>query len=202
MVCKICFFIHNSLLFYSGAKYKRHSALTIPLLRRVKIVSHMDTIIDCTDRLLDKWRNNSNDHVHTNIVENCENLILDIFGIIAFNFDLKILDNTNEVSSKELIEALHDFLSTYKIITYLPRILAGICLRLYPRHQRAKKIIEKNLYRVMDQELNTSEDMIGQKKKRSFISSLVSSLQKDEKAEALKNEEEKQGKILFYFKIN
>jgi len=108
---------------------------------------------------------------------------------------LKILDSSNQAGNNEFTTALHDFLSVFKIITYLPRILAATCLRWYPRHQRAQKRIEKYLYRTIDQELTASDDPIGQRKKRSFIASLVSSLEKDGKAEALKNEEKKQGQI-------
>ncbi len=93
---------------------------------------------------------------------------------------MKILDSNNEFT-----KALHDFLSIFKTIAYLPRILAATCLRWYLRHQRAQKPIEKYLYRAIDQELTASDDSIGQRKKRSFIASLVSSLKKDEKAEAL-----------------
>ena len=191
-------FSNYSSSIYSGAKYKRHSTLAVPLLRRAKIISNLDTIIDYTDRLLAKWRNNPID-IHTNIVQNCENLILEIFSSIAFNYDLKILDNSNENGNNEFIKALHDFLSTFKIITYLPRILSIICLRLYPRHQRAQKTIEKYLYQAMDQELIKSENSIEQQKKKSLLASLVNSLQKDEKAEALKNEDEKQGKYFINF---
>jgi hypothetical protein len=49
-----CLFHNYSLSFCSSVKYKRHSALTVPLLRRAKIVLNLDIIIDCTDRLLAK----------------------------------------------------------------------------------------------------------------------------------------------------
>ena len=152
-----------------GAKYKRHSSLTVPLLRRTKIVSNLDLIVAGTDRLLTKWRHSPFEFIHTEIIENCENLILDIFGSIAFDFDLKKLESS---STHEFPQALHDFLSTYKIITYLPKVMTKLCLRLYPRHQRAKKTIEKYLYQAIDQELAYSQDSIGQRKKICFIACL------------------------------
>jgi hypothetical protein len=79
-----------------------------------------------------------------------------------------------------------------------------ICLRYYPRHQRAQQTIQKYLYQAIDQELATSEDSRRQRKKISFIASLVDSLQKDEKVESMKSDEEQQGEnfILEYYNVD
>lgn len=37
-------------------KFKRHISLVLPSFRRNKIVSNLDLIVDCTDKLLTKWR--------------------------------------------------------------------------------------------------------------------------------------------------
>ncbi|CAF1313026.1 unnamed protein product [Rotaria sordida] len=39
-----------------GAKYKRWASATNPLFRGSKVLMHLDIIIDCTDKLLARWR--------------------------------------------------------------------------------------------------------------------------------------------------
>jgi len=41
----------------------------MPLFRRAKIISNFDLIIDSTDKLLDKWRAQPKDQIHTDIVQ-------------------------------------------------------------------------------------------------------------------------------------
>ncbi|CAF1126910.1 unnamed protein product [Adineta steineri] len=77
------------------------------------------------------------------------------------------------------------------MIIYLPRVLSSIYLKLNHRHRRAKTIIERYLCRMIEQELSESPESISQRKRTCLIASLVASLQKDEKAEAMKSEEEK-----------
>ncbi|CAF1381704.1 unnamed protein product [Adineta steineri] len=79
------------------------------------------------------------------------------------------------------------------MIIYLPRILSSIYLQLNHRHRRAQTIIERYLCQMIEQELSESPESISQRKRTCLIASLVASLQKDEKAEAMKSEEEKRG---------
>ncbi|CAF4053462.1 unnamed protein product [Rotaria sp. Silwood2] len=89
---------------YKRAKHKCHAALTAPLFRRAKIISNLDLIVNCTDKLLDQWRSKCEDrmYVHVNLVTKCRNLLLDIFGFIAFDDDLECLDSNNITKKKSL----------------------------------------------------------------------------------------------------
>jgi hypothetical protein len=78
---------------FIGAKFKRHASLTMPLFRRAKIITNLDVIVNSTDKLLAIWRTRLNQHVHLDVVQQCQNLLLQIFGLIGFDYDLEMLNN-------------------------------------------------------------------------------------------------------------
>jgi cytochrome P450 len=175
-----------------GAKYKRHASLTIPVFRRNKITPNFDLIIDCTDKLLNNWRSAPLNHIHLDIVQQCQNLLLALFGLIAFDYDLETLNND---SRNELTQALKVFVGAVEIVMYLPKFLSIIYLKLSPRHRRARATIERYVYRMIDHELAQNPETIAERKRTSLIASLVCALQKDEQMEMTKSEEEKKGQI-------
>jgi hypothetical protein len=56
--------------------------------------------------------------------------------------------------------------------------------------------ISNYLNEIIEQEQRKTPEELGERKRTSLIASLVGSLQQDEKAEAIKSEEEKKGKYL------
>lgn len=173
---------------FLGAKYKRHANLTMPLLRRGKISKYFNLIVDCTDKLmLDRWRLSKKDHIHCDIVQQCEHLLLILFGHIGFNYDLEMsIDNA-------FTQALHDYLAVFKTTLYMPQIMCKIYLKFNLKYRKAKLTIEQYLNRIIKQEQNGNSESIHDRTRTSLIDSLVHSIQKDEKIEALKTEEEKKG---------
>jgi hypothetical protein len=184
--------VNHHLSLFLGAKYKRHAALTIPLFRRGRIISNLDVIVDCTDKLLANWRTTPSQHVHRDIIQQSENLMLAILGWIAFDYDLETLDGDR---TNELTEALKSFLSIFEIVSYMPRALNIVYLKLSRRHQQAKDTVERYFNRMIDMELNQSEEWRIQRKRTSLIASLVTSLQEDTEIEAKTSEEGKKGNI-------
>jgi cytochrome P450 len=179
-----------------GAKFKRHAAVTLPLFRRAKVISNFDLIVDCVDKLLDNWHKKSKDYIHTDITQQSQNLLLEIFGLIAFDYDLKILDyNNEEQGNNELTKALNSMLDALVTLYFIPRSISFIYLKLNFRYQHARKIIQKYLNQMMERELSENPKLRLERKRTSLIASLVASLQEDEKAEAMKNEEDKKGKF-------
>ncbi|CAF1008908.1 unnamed protein product [Rotaria sordida] len=183
----------DALICTRGAKYKRHASIVLPLFRRGKIISNLHLIVDCVDKLLAKWRLSPPGHIYVDIVIQCQNLLLLIFGLIAFNYDLETLDDNENGSDNELTRELRDLLSTMEIVLFSPPVVTNIYLKLSRRHRRAKAIIERYLYRIIEQELNENSESMAQRKRTSLIASLISSLQTNEKLEAIKHDEEKKG---------
>ncbi|CAF1501095.1 unnamed protein product [Adineta steineri] len=183
-------FLYDALICLKGAKFKRHASLTIPLFRRNKIIPNFDLIIDCTDKLLSQWRSAPSNHIHLDIGQQCRNLLLLIFGFLAFDYDLKTFDNSDH---NELTRALKDFLESIYPVFFLPKVVSIIYLRLSRRYQRARTVIQQYVYRIIDHELIDCSETIAERKRTSLIASLVSALQNDEKTEMIKSEEEKKG---------
>ncbi|CAF1281948.1 unnamed protein product [Rotaria sordida] len=184
-----------SILFPESSKFKRHGAVTMPLFRRSKIISNINLIIDATDRLLDRWRARSSEQVHTDIIEQCQNLLLEIFGLIAFDYDLEIFDGNDSRNKNEMAKALLDIMSTFKMAIYAPIFVSVIYMKLSRQYKQAKATVERYLNKIVEQELAESPELREQRKKTSLIASLISSLQTDEADEARKKEEDRKGKV-------
>lgn len=166
------------ILHFLGATFKRYGAVTMSMFRRGKITPNFDLIVDCVDKLLNLWRAQPKDHVHTDITIQSENLLLQIFGHIAFDFDLDALNSSH--GRNELNQALTDYLSSINIVFYAPSFIARTYLALNSRYQRARKTMDQYIRRMIEQELNETEESRAKRKRTSLIASLVSSLQQQE----------------------
>ncbi|CAF1339492.1 unnamed protein product [Rotaria sp. Silwood1] len=144
--------------------------------------------------MLTRWQNYNNDskEVHLNMIEQCRQLLLAIFGYVAFNYDLQTLDDEYNSQKNELTHALHVYLTTGSIVLQMPTFLACIYL-LNPAYRRAVSTIDRYLHEMIEQELRETPERRSERKRTSLIASLVGSLQQDEKLEAKKSDENKKG---------
>ncbi|CAF3971190.1 unnamed protein product, partial [Rotaria sordida] len=173
-----------------GAQFTRHASITIPLFRRAKIIYNVDLIVDCTDKLLATWRAQPIEHIHCDILQQRQNLVLQIFGLISFDYDLNTLNGSRD---NELTKALQNLLSTSEIILFSPNFFDTIYSKVSRRHRQAKAISERYIYLMIEQELAESPESRAHRKRTSLIASLVASLQQDEAEQAKKSEEENPG---------
>ena len=157
----------------------------MPLFRRSKIVSNFDLIIDCTDKLLARWRRAQSKSIQAHIVDHCQDLLLGIFGWIGFNYDLEMLDDENNPTNNELTRALRDIVNSIMPILCLPRIAAKIYVSLSYRQRRARQVIERHIYKIIEHEQTVNSETVERRKHTSLIASLVASLRK--------NDEDKRG---------
>lgn len=158
----------------------------------------MDTVIDCTDKLLDRWRTHYTDptKVHLNMIEQSQQLLLAIFGYIGFDYDLHTLDDNSGQNENELTQAFYSILNSMQIVLLSPMLLARLFVFLNFKARRAQVVLNKYFESMIEHELNASSEMRAERKRTSLIASLVTSLQEDEKLEATKPEEEKKGRLL------
>jgi hypothetical protein len=87
------------------------------------------------------------------------------------------------------------FLNAFALVLYAPKIIASTYMKYSRQHRRALVVIERYLHQMVEHELAESPELVAQRKRTCFIASLVASLKKDEKLEAMKSEDEKRGKI-------
>jgi len=189
--------IYSFFISVIGSKYKRHASIILPLFRRGKILNNYDLIIDCTDKLLEQWRSKIDidpSYVHLNIVDQCQNLSLAIFGFIGFDYDLQTLEESSMNKNNKLKKALSDFLKIFLLTIPVPTFISKIYLKISPRYRHTMITLGDYLNQMMEQEQRKTSEEIAERKRTSLIASLVDSLQQDEKAEAAKSEQEKKGK--------
>lgn len=148
----------------------------MPLFRRAKILPQIDTIIDCTDKLLHQWRHQIDGEIHTNIVDQCQKLLLNIFGLIAFDYDLHTLDEITDPTSEQVKRALENMLSAFRMLIYSPRLIAMAYTKLSPSYRRSQKFLKDFVDQIVEQELTNDVNVIFERKKTCLIASLVASL--------------------------
>lgn len=168
----------------------------MPLFRRNKMICHLDLILNCTDKLLSNWRLKSSDYVHCDVLHQCQNLQLAIFGFIGYDYDLNTLDESNGMSDQELAEALRSILNTFQIAFYFPRFVSSIYFKLSRRYRQSRVTIERYIDKMIEKELAQSPESKAERKRTWLIASLVSSLRKDEKIGTAYGEEQKTGKVV------
>ncbi|CAF1538310.1 unnamed protein product, partial [Didymodactylos carnosus] len=78
--------VPSGLISLRGAEYKRHARIMLPMFKKAKVACHLNSIIDCTDRLIQYWRQQDKT-LNENIVSESKHLLLDIFAFIAFDYD-------------------------------------------------------------------------------------------------------------------
>jgi hypothetical protein len=132
------------------------------------------------------------------MLEQIKHLSLAIFGYIGFNYDLQTLDG-DAGNINELTQALRTIIDFWTTIVYAPKLYSRLLLAFSSKYRRANKTMRHILYEIMENEA-TGYDQ--QRKKISFIASLVASLQGDEKVESMKPEEQKKGELIFKETMN
>jgi hypothetical protein len=128
------------------------------------------------------------------MIEQSQQLLLAIFGFIAFDYDLQTLDDGNNSGTSELTRAFHIFLSAAMDVIRLPTIVGRVYLLLNLNYRRSRAVIDQYLQQMIEQELRETPAMRAERKKTSLIAALVASLQEDEQLEATKSEENKKGR--------
>ena len=141
---------------------------------------------------MSQWRSVPKEHVHVDVVQQCRNLLLVIFGFLAFDYDLETFNGRDR---NELTQALKDFLESIYPVFFLPKLMSIIYLKLNRRYRRARAIIQQYVYRIIDHELEDCSETMAARKRTSLIAALVSASQKDEKTERTKDESERKGSI-------
>ncbi|CAF0789614.1 unnamed protein product [Rotaria sordida] len=160
----------NGIITLSGAKWKRHARVMLPMFKRAKIVHYLETILHCTDQFIDKHLDDN--HTYTDLTLRCQSLLMNIIAFIAFDHDLEA-----QIDSS-CARALQDFIyyaGQFMMTAWLPRWLGKLYLKLNWKYQRAHRVLRELSEQIVEQEQNKHNDSESQRPKN-LIASLVSSL--------------------------
>ncbi|CAF3207272.1 unnamed protein product [Rotaria sp. Silwood2] len=158
---------------------------------------------DCVDHLISIWKQrfeNKKDAICTCLVDDNQQLMLDMFTLLTFDYDLGNLKRLSEAASlsnrgeksklSEFSQALSIWLNGFKRVTVngMPLIVNYYLLKFDRTYQKALKTLENYAEKVI---AKCQQETDLNKKPINLVASLVSSLQKDEVLEQSKCETEK-----------
>ncbi|CAF1340843.1 unnamed protein product [Rotaria sp. Silwood1] len=195
----------NLFIATKGPKHKRHARAILPMLKRNKFLSQISNIIGCVDQLIQIWKiryENKDDIICTCIWSDNQHMMLDMFTLLTFDYDLGNLKYLAKVATdftsdekyqpSDFGRALLMWIDGYKRVTSngMPLIVNYYLLKFDRKYQNALKIIDNHVEQIISKyqmEMNPNDKPVN------LVSSLISSLQKDEALERTKSETEKRG---------
>ncbi|CAF2962272.1 unnamed protein product [Rotaria sp. Silwood2] len=158
----------NGIAMLTGAKWKRHIRVLLPMLKRAKIVGHLERIVECADRFIDQ--NLHSGQVHRDLIPCCQSFTMNVIGFIGFDYDFDIHVNS------PIKKAFQDFIfhAVWLMITpWIPRWLGKIYLICNWKYQRAYRLIHELAEKLAEEEQNKKNE---NERPKNLIASLVSSL--------------------------
>ncbi|CAF0940799.1 unnamed protein product [Rotaria sordida] len=160
----------NAIVMLTGAKWKRHIRVLLPMLKRAKIIGHLETIVQCADRFIDQ--NLHPDQVHRDLVSCCQSFTMNVIGFIGFDhdFDAHINSPIKKAFRDFILHSVFIFLSPW-----LPQCLGKIYLKYNWKYQHAYRLIHELSEKLVEEEQNKESEMENERPKN-LIASLVSSL--------------------------
>jgi cytochrome P450 len=191
----------NSLITLIGPKYKRHAKVIMPMLKKQRFKSQISIIIDCVDQLIQIWKDRD-DIICTSIVTDNQQLMLDTFSLLTYDYDLGNLKYLSEIANRrntetkteqsELCIAMSIWLNALKRVTIngMPTFLNNYLLKFDKKYQKALAILESYIEKIIQK---CQEEINPNARPVNLVASLVSSLQHDEASEKRKPEKEKTG---------
>ncbi|CAF1190096.1 unnamed protein product [Rotaria sordida] len=187
------------------SKYKRHAKAIVPMLRKHRFQSQISIIINYVDQLIHIWKDryeNQNDPICTCILTDNQQLMLDTFTRLTFDYDLgnlkhlsKLMKQSNsedKIQPSELGVALSIWLDALTRVATngMPSFVNDLLLKIDKKYQNALKTLKTNAENMIRK---CQEEMDPNNRPVNLVVSLVSSLQKDEASEKRKPETEQIG---------
>jgi cytochrome P450 len=189
-----------------GSKYKRHAKAIVPMLRKHRFKSQISIIINYVDQLIQIWKDryeNQDDFICTSILSDNEQLMLDTFTRLTFDYDLGNLNHLSKsakrpnplddkIKPSELSVALTIWLDALRRVTTngMPSFVNDFLLKIDKKYQNALRVLQSNAENIIRK---CQEEIDPNNRPENLVASLVSSLQKDEELERKKPEKEQTG---------
>ncbi|CAF4491952.1 unnamed protein product [Rotaria sp. Silwood2] len=163
-------FCPNGITMLTGARWKRHVRVLSPMFKRAKIIGHLDTIVECADRFID--RNLHPGQVHRDLVSCCQSFTMNVIGFIGFDHDFDIHVNS------PIKKAFQDFVFHFLLLSiapWVPQWLAKIYLKCNWKYQRTYRLTREFAKQLVEEEQNKQSENKNERPKN-LIASMVSSL--------------------------
>jgi pentalenene oxygenase len=160
----------SNITILTGARWKRHARIMIPVFKRAKVIQHLDTITECADRFIDRCLKEN--EIHTNLVDQCQTLTMNIIGFIGFDYDL---DNDTHSQSRVAIKEFIAYGAKLMLLPVIPQWMLKIYLKLNGHFQQVDRQLRELMEKIVEQEQN-NQDTSEKQRPKNLIASLVSSI--------------------------
>jgi cytochrome P450 len=175
-----------------GDTWKRHARIILPSFKRVKVLPYLDATVKCVDRLIDKHYVKYDGQIHTDVVVQCQDCLLNLITLITFGYDL---ETSTEIDVANLRQAFHDFAqyaNEFLMSGGIPNWIGKLILMLHWKFQRASRTIKKSVIHIVTEAQKWQQDKSASSNKlRSLLVSLIASVKDESSSEkaALTNNE-------------
>jgi beta-ring hydroxylase len=167
----------NGLISLRGDAWKRHARFMLPMFKRAKVLPYLDTIVTCIDRFIDDRFVERDGQIHTDLVVQCQNVLLNILAFIAFDYDL---ESSSEANGFNLQKAFNDFVTyanQFILLAGIPMWLGKLILSFSWKYQRALRVMKHYVMNIITEEQKRQQDeSIASNRPKNLIASLVSSI--------------------------
>jgi cytochrome P450 len=150
------------------------------MFKRAKILPYRDTIVTCIDRLIDQQFTKRNGEICTDLVVQCQNVLLNVIALIAFDYDLEVSSTTDSVNLRKAFNDFVYYANQFVLITGIPFWLGKLILKLNWKFQKASSIMKLYIMNIIAEEQKRQQDeFVSSTRPKNLITSLVGSLQND-----------------------
>ncbi|CAF1486220.1 unnamed protein product [Adineta ricciae] len=127
----------SGLIALRGETWKRHARFILPMFKRAKILPYLNTIVNCIDHLVDEQFVKHNGEIRTDLVVQCQNVLLNVIARIAFDYDLELSSKTDSIHLREAFNDFVCYANQFIIATGIPPWLGKVILKLNWKFQKA-----------------------------------------------------------------
>jgi cytochrome P450 len=170
----------NGLIALRGDDWKRHARFMLPMFKRAKVLPYLDTISTCIDRFIDERFVERDRQIHSDLVVQCQNFLLNIIALIAFDYDLGSSTQTGEFDLRKAFNDFVNYGSQFILLTGIPIWLGKLILAVNWKYQRALRIMKHYVMNIITEEQKRQQDeSISSNRPKNLIASLVSSVKNE-----------------------
>ena len=170
----------NGLISLRGDAWKRHARFMLPAFKRAKVLPYLDSIAGCIDRFIDKCFVERDGQIHSDLVSQCQNVLLNTIVLIAFDYDL---ENASQTDGLNLQKAFNDFAysaNQFILFTGIPIQIGKLILSGNRKYQRALRVVKHYVMNIIaDEQTRKREEYVSSNRPRNLISSLVSGVKEE-----------------------
>ncbi|CAF1409808.1 unnamed protein product [Rotaria magnacalcarata] len=148
--------IPTSLVALLGNDWKRHVRFVHSMFRRTKAMPYLDKIVDCVDCFISERFVHQDGNIHTDLVVQCQRLLINILTRTAFDYD----PQQSSLTEPDIQQVFYDYgryMTTLLIGTGLPFWVDKLFVMLHWKAHRVRRMAKQYIMKKIVEEQNRQE---------------------------------------------